>query len=69
MSSNDLQKDVVYTDKHGRFRKIIGFFNGLGGDRRVRYEKGYVQNDGKWRFFDSGSCSRKSFARWAKEKL
>lgn len=43
MSINDLRVDNVYTDNQGRFRKIISFFDGFDGERRVQYEAGYIQ--------------------------
>lgn len=70
MSTSDLQTDIVYTDKQGRFRKIIGFFDGFDGERRVQYEAGWIRShDGKWHKFETRDCSKKSFARWAKDKL
>ena len=70
MSINDLQTDIVYTDKQGRFRKIIDFYDGIDGERRARYEAGWIRSyDGQWHKFETRDCSKKSFARWAKEKL
>ncbi|KQN96822.1 hypothetical protein [Paenibacillus sp. Leaf72] len=60
----------IYSNDNDQMRKIVRFFEGTGGEERLKYEIGFITDKGRW--FSSGAtlgCSKKTFARWARSKV
>ena len=66
----DMNIFSIYSNGNGQLRKIIRFFEGADGERRVKYQIGFMTDEGIW--YSSGAtlgCSKKTFARWARSKV
>lgn len=68
MSKYDLMEGKIYTDAQGRYRKIVDFYNGFDGERRVKYRKmGRTERHGWYSLFNEPfDCTKETFANWAK---
>ncbi|MCR8982646.1 hypothetical protein [Brevibacillus laterosporus] len=65
MKKNELEVGKLYTDREGRYRRILK----MEGESRVDYQKVIPIADGWMNIFEETWCSKSTFAKWAKKPV